>query len=329
MKVQDAPAARGPTASSPLAPARKPPWLKAPLPSGPQWARVRQLAQGLALHTVCEEAHCPNLGECWGRGTAAFMILGRVCTRACRFCAVTAGRPGSPPDPQEPARVAEAVARIGLRHVVVTSVARDDLPDGGAAAFAAVVAAIRVRCPGTTVEVLIPDLQGCAEPLRRILEAGPDILNHNVETCRRLTPQVRARARYARSLELLARARQWGPPSLRTKSGFMVGLGESWQECLQTMDDLRSAGVELLTVGQYLQPSAAHLPVVRYYAPEEFAALRVAATARGFLHCAAGPLVRSSYHADAQAAAAHAAATGIAPEIPAVAPAGVEPAFRP
>jgi lipoic acid synthetase len=275
---------------------RKPSWLKVRLPTGAEYARVRATLRELDLATVCEEARCPNLGECWGQGTATFMLLGRVCTRACRFCAVATGRPGAP-DPEEPTRVAEAAARLALRHVVVTSVARDDLPDGGAAQFAATVAAVRRRCPDATVEVLIPDFGGDPEALRRVLAAAPDVLNHNVETCRRLTPRVRARARYDRTLELLARARAWGPSGMRVKSGFMVGLGESWQECLELMDDLRQAGVELLTVGQYLRPTAAHLPVARYYSPEEFAALRREAEARGFRHCAAGPLVRSSYRA--------------------------------
>jgi lipoic acid synthetase len=288
---------------------RKPPWLKAPLPTGPAYVRLKGLMRDLSLHSVCEEARCPNLGECWTHGTATFMILGRICTRACGFCAVAAGRPQGP-DPDEPLRVAEAVAQLGLRHVVVTSVARDDLPDGGAGAFAATVAALRARAPETTVEVLIPDFGGRAEALERVLAAGPDILNHNVETCRRLTPRVRARARYERTLELLQRARRGGSPTMRTKSGFMVGLGESWAECLETMDDLRAAGVELLTVGQYLRPSPRHLPLVRYYAPAEFSALRAEALARGFLHCEAGPLVRSSYHAHGQALRAGVGAAG-------------------
>ena len=285
---------------APSLPGRRPPWLRAPLPGGPQYARVKGLMRGLELHTVCEEAHCPNIGECWANGTATFMILGRVCTRACGFCAVATGRPVGV-DLEEPSRVADAVSYLGLRHVVVTSVARDDLPDGGSAIFAATISAIRFRCPETTVEVLIPDLQGQAEHLQRILKAGPDICNHNIETCRRLTPRVRARARYDRTLELLRRARSWGTAGMRTKSGFMVGLGESWVECLQMMDDLRGAGVDILTVGQYLRPSPQHLPVLRYYAPEEFAALRAEALVRGFRHCEAGPLVRSSYHAHEQA----------------------------
>jgi lipoic acid synthetase len=297
-EIQDGPppaaVARGP--GGPSLPGRRPSWLKVQLPGGEQYARLKGLLRGLGLHTVCEEARCPNLGECWGHGTATFLILGRVCTRACGFCAVETGRPAQA-DPEEPERVAEAVARLGLRHAVVTSVARDDLPDGGAAAFAATVRAIRARAPRTTVEVLIPDFGGEGEHLRRVLAAEPDVLNHNVETCRRLTPRVRARARYGRSLELLARARAWGPSRMRTKSGFMVGLGETWQECLEVMDDLRAARVDILTVGQYLRPSPRHLPLLRYYTPEEFDALRAEALSRGFLHCEAGPLVRSSYRA--------------------------------
>lgn len=283
-----------------LTPGSRPPWLKVRLPGGPEYARLKGLMRSRELHTVCEEAHCPNIGECWAHGTATFMLLGRVCTRACGFCAVETGRPQGL-DLDEPARVAEAVAYLGLRHVVITSVARDDLPDGGAAIFAATVQAVRGSCPGTTVEVLIPDLQGGEDHLRLVLESGPDILNHNVETCRRLTPHVRARARYERTVELLRRAKAWRPAGMRTKSGFMVGLGESWAECLEIMDDLRGASVDILTIGQYLRPSPAHLPLLRYYTPEEFATLKAEALARGFLHCESGPLVRSSYHAHEQA----------------------------
>ncbi len=282
----------------------RPPWLRVRLPGGPEYARVRGLMAALDLHTVCAEARCPNVGECWSHGTATFMILGRVCTRACGFCAVETGRPGGAPDADEPRRVAEAVAHLGLRHVVVTSVARDDLSDGGAAAFASTIEAIRERCPDTAVEVLIPDFRGDGGALREVLAAGPDICNHNVETCRRLTPRVRARARYERTVELLGRARAWGRPELRTKSGFMVGLGETWGECLEIMDDLRGAGVDILTIGQYLRPTPAHLPLRRYYTPQEFAALKAEALVRGFRHCESGPLVRSSYHAHEQAARA-------------------------
>jgi lipoic acid synthetase len=287
---------------------RKPAWLKVPLPGGDTYREVKGLLRGLGLHTVCEEARCPNIGECFGHRTATFMILGRVCTRACRFCAVETGRPAGL-DAGEPERVADAVARLGLRHVVVTSVARDELADGGAAMFAATIRAIRRRAPGCGVEVLIPDFQGDAAALQTVLDAGPDILNHNIETCRRLTPSVRARARYERTLQLLDRARRGGRPGLRTKSGFMVGLGESWDECLEIMRDLRAVDVDILTVGQYLRPSARHLPLQRYYTPAEFAALKEAALGMGFRHCESGPLVRSSYHAHQQveAASAHSA----------------------
>lgn len=304
--IPEAPAhltARERALGAPSLAGRRPPWLKARLPGGPEYAHLKGLMRDLSLHTVCEEARCPNIGECWAHGTATFMILGRVCTRACGFCAVETGRPVGL-DLAEPVRVADAVAHLGLRHVVITSVARDDLPDGGAAIFTETVRAVRDRCPETTVEVLIPDLQGNGEHLRRVLEAGPDILNHNVETCRRLTPRVRARARYERTMELLGRAKAWGPAGMRTKSGFMVGLGEAWTECLEIMDDLRTAAVDILTVGQYLRPSPGHLPLLRYYTPDEFTALRAEAFSRGFAHCEAGPLVRSSYHAHEQAARA-------------------------
>ena len=278
---------------------RRPPWLKAPLPGGPAYARVRELMQGLELHSVCQEAHCPNLGECWSHGTATFMILGRICTRACGFCAVETGRP-TELDTEEPSRVAEAVRQMGLRHVVITSVARDELPDGGASGFVATIAEVRRLCPDTRIEVLVPDFGGQLDSLSCVLEARPDILNHNIETCRRLTPRVRARARYERTLELLGRASRLGHPAQLTKSGFMVGLGESWEECLEILDDLRAAGVQIVTIGQYLRPSPTHLPLVRYYTPDEFGLLRQAALARGFAHCESGPLVRSSYHAHTQ-----------------------------
>ncbi len=281
-------------------PGQRPSWLKVGLPGGPAYGHVKGLMRDLSLNTVCEEAHCPNIGECWGHGTATFMILGRVCTRACGFCAVTTGRPAAP-DPLEAEHVASAVEHLGLRHVVITSVARDDLPDGGAAAFAATISAVRRLCPETGIEVLIPDFGGQLSCLETVLAAGPDILNHNIETCRRLTPRVRARARYDRTLELLARASDRRHPGMRTKSGFMVGLGETTEELLQTMDDLRSAGVDILTVGQYLRPDSRHLALARYYTPDEFAALKQQAMARGFAHCESGPLVRSSYHAHEQA----------------------------
>lgn len=298
-----------------MLPGRRPPWLKVRLPGGGEYGRIRTLVRDAALHTVCEEAHCPNIGECWAYGTATFMILGRICTRACGFCAVTPGRPTGL-DQEEPERVAEAVQQLGLRHVVITSVARDDLPDGGASIFAATIRAVRARCPGTTVEVLIPDFQGDPSALQVVLDAHPDILNHNIETCRRLTPRVRARARYDRTLELLRRAGENRSATMRTKSGFMVGLGERWEELLETMDDLRAAGVDILTIGQYLRPDGRHLPLRRYYTPDEFVLLKREALARGFRHCESGPLVRSSYHAHEQVENL-------------VAPAGVEPAFRP
>jgi lipoic acid synthetase len=253
--------------------------------------------RGLDLHTVCEEAHCPNLGECWDRGTATFMILGDVCTRACGFCAVKTGLPGGPPDPAEPERVAEAVARMGLRHAVITSVNRDDQKDGGAAVFAACIRAIRARTPGYAVEVLIPDFKGDAAALATVLEARPDVLNHNTETVPRLYRHVRPGARFERSLELLRRSRQAG---LTTKSGIMVGLGEAWDEILDTIRAIRDAGTHVLTVGQYLRPSAGHLPVMRYYTPEEFAEIKRQALSMGYGHVESGPLVRSSYHADEQ-----------------------------
>jgi lipoic acid synthetase len=251
--------------------------------------------RGLGLHTVCEEAHCPNVGECWSRGTATFMILGDVCTRACGFCAVKTGLPGQPPDADEPRRVALAVARLGLRHAVVTSVNRDDQGDGGASAFAATVAEIRARVPACAVEVLIPDFKGRWDSLRVVLDARPDVLNHNVETVPRLYRRARAGASFPRSLELLRRSKEAG---LLTKSGIMVGLGEEWPEVEETIHAIRSAGTDILTLGQYLRPSPQHLPVRRYYSPEEFDRLRAFALGAGFTHVESGPLVRSSYHAE-------------------------------
>jgi lipoic acid synthetase len=251
--------------------------------------------RGLELHTVCEEARCPNLGECWSRGTATFMILGDVCTRACGFCAVKTGLPGTPPDPDEPRRVGEAVARMGLRHAVVTSVNRDDWPDGGAAIFAASIAEIRARAEGCAVEVLIPDFKGRWDALQVVIDARPDVLNHNVETVSRLYRTVRAGASLPRSLELLRRSKQQG---LLTKSGIMVGLGEEWAELEETIRAIRASGTDVLTVGQYLRPSPQHLPVRRYYTPQEFDKLREFARGLGFAHVESGPLVRSSYHAE-------------------------------
>jgi lipoic acid synthetase len=279
----------------------RPPWIKARAPQGEGYERLRGLMRGLDLHTVCEEAHCPNLGECWDRGTATFMILGDVCTRACGFCAVKTGLPGRPPDPAEAERVAEAVARMGLRHAVITSVNRDDRKDGGAAVFAACIRAIRERVPGCAIEVLIPDFKGDAEALQTVLAAGPDVLNHNTETVPRLYRQVRPGARFDRSLELLRRSALAG---FTTKSGIMVGLGEEPQEVLDTIRAIRDAGTHVLTVGQYLRPSAQHLPVMRYYTPDEFAQIKQQALAMGYAHVESGPLVRSSYHADEQVPAA-------------------------
>jgi lipoic acid synthetase len=253
--------------------------------------------RGLDLHTVCEEARCPNLGECWDRGTATFMILGDVCTRACGFCAVKTGLPGRPPDPEEPRRVAAAVARMGLRHAVITSVNRDDQRDGGAAIFAETIRQIREHVPGCAVEVLIPDFKGSWAALDVVLAARPDILNHNTETVPRLYRTVRPGARFERSLELLRRSKQQG---LVTKSGIMVGLGEEWAEVLETIRLIRDAGTDVLTVGQYLRPSAEHLPLLRYYTPDEFAQIREFARGLGYGHVESGPLVRSSYHADEQ-----------------------------
>jgi lipoic acid synthetase len=273
----------------------KPPWLKRRIPSGSTYQEVQRLLRDTSLHTVCREACCPNLGECYSRGTATFLILGDRCTRNCRFCAVSHGAP-LPPDLNEPARVAQAVAKLGLRYVVITSVTRDDLPDGGARIFSETIRMIRTRTPGTMAEVLIPDFQGNWEALKIVLEARPDVLNHNIETVPRLYPTVRPRALYQRSLELLRQAGHLDP-SIPTKSGFMLGLGEAAEEVRQVMHDLRGAGCHILTLGQYLQPSQNHLPVERFVSPEEFAGWKGTALAMGFAEVASGPFVRSSYHA--------------------------------
>ncbi len=283
--------------SAPVPLARRPDWIRARAPQGPVYERLGGLLRGLELHTVCEEARCPNLGECWKRGTATFMILGDVCTRACGFCAVKTGLPGQPPDRDEPRRVADAVARMGLRHAVVTSVNRDDQPDGGASIFAATIREIRARVPGCTVEVLIPDFKGSWQALQAVLDARPEILNHNVETVTRLYRKARSGASFPRSIELLRRSKEQG---LLTKSGIMVGLGEERGEVEETIRAIRSAGTDILTVGQYLRPSPQHLPVVRYYDPSEFVELRAFALGLGFGHVESGPLVRSSYHAEEQ-----------------------------
>jgi lipoic acid synthetase len=277
----------------------KPEWLKVKAPGSPSYLRLKGLMRELQLHTVCEEARCPNIGECWTHGTATFMILGDVCTRACGYCAVGHGRPHAV-DAAEPARVADAVGRLDLAHVVVTSVDRDDLPDGGAAIFAETIREIRQRTPTASIEVLIPDFQGQEAPLYAVLDAGPDILNHNTETVPRLYRLARSGGRYGRTIELLDRARRYAP-HIATKSGLMVGLGEEWDEIVDTLRDLREAGCAILTLGQYLRPSPAHLPMARYYHPDEFARLKEIALEMGFSHVESGPLVRSSYHAHEQA----------------------------
>ncbi|HYM68360.1 MAG TPA: lipoyl synthase [bacterium] len=281
---------------------RRPEWLKVKLPSGPNFRELVGIMRTQALHTVCEEARCPNIGDCWERKTATFLILGNVCTRHCAYCAIAHGLP-TELDVQEPDRVADVVARMRLRHVVVTSVDRDDLSDGGAGMFARTIRLIRERASGCSVEVLIPDFKGDAEPLRTVLEAGPDILNHNIETVPRLFRDVRRGGNYRRSLALLERAKAWGRRGL-TKSGMMVGLGEAWEEILGTMRDLRGVSCDILTIGQYLSPGKDYAPIARYYHPAEFAALKAEGLAMGFRHVESGPLVRSSYHADEQAAAA-------------------------
>jgi len=273
----------------------RPAWIRARAPSGENYERLKGLMRGLDLHTVCEEARCPNIGECWNRGTATFMILGDVCTRACGFCAVKTGLPAGPPDIGESRRVAQAVARMGLRHAVITSVNRDDRKDGGASVFAACIHEVRSAVPDCRVEVLIPDFKGDWDALGIVIAARPDVLNHNTETVPRLYRTVRPGARFSRSLELLRRSREAG---LLTKSGIMVGLGEEWQEILDTVGAIRDQGTDVLTVGQYLRPSFQHLPIRRYYAPQEFDELKTFAVSIGFAHVEAGPLVRSSYHAE-------------------------------
>ncbi len=274
---------------------RKPEWIRARFPAGERFMEVKHLLREHNLHTVCEEARCPNIGDCFNAGTATFMILGDTCTRACGFCDVTSGRPTGL-DLLEPVRLAQTVETLGLDYAVITSVNRDDLPDGGASVFAACLRAIRHRTPGCEVEVLIPDFEGNWEALRTVVEAGPVVLNHNTETVPRLYPRVRPKGRYPRSLELLRRAKEIDP-AMPTKSGVMVGLGETFDEILQTMADLREYGCDLLTVGQYLRPSDKHLPVERYWHPDEFARITEEGERLGFRHVAAGPLVRSSYHA--------------------------------
>lgn len=274
---------------------KRPDWLRAPAPVGANYRELKALIERLRLHTVCESAACPNVGECWNQRTATFMILGNVCTRRCGFCAVGKGAPLAV-DYDEPRRVAEAVAAMGLRFAVITSVNRDDRKDGGAELFAMTIRAIRERIPGCGVEVLVPDFQGSRPAMEIVMEARPDVLNHNTETVPRLYRQVRLGAQYARSLDMLAHARRIAP-EIPTKSGLMLGLGETPEEVLAVMRDLRAHGVAILTLGQYLRPSPKHLPIVRYALPEEFDELRRAGDAMGFEHVEAGPLVRSSYHA--------------------------------
>lgn len=274
----------------------RPTWLRVRVPASGEAARVREIVRAGGLHTVCFSAACPNLGECWSHGTATFMIGGNLCTRACGFCDVATGRPG-PLDPEEPGRVAEAVARLGLGFAVITAVARDDLADGGAGQMAATVRAVRARCPGTGIEVLIPDYRGDEAALSTVLDASPDVLNHNLETVERLQRRVRKAGRYDRSLAVLRRAGELRP-DIPTKTGLMLGLGERDDELERALGDLREAGVRLLTLGQYLQPSPAHLPVERFVPPEEFERWAERARELGFEEVAAGPLVRSSYRAE-------------------------------
>jgi lipoic acid synthetase len=285
--------------SAPTVERRHPPWLKVRAPGGPGFVETLGVVKGLGLHTVCEEAHCPNIGDCWAHKTATFMLLGDTCTRNCGFCAVAHGRPLTV-DPHEPERVGEAVARLGLRHVVVTSVNRDDLPDGGASHFAATAEAIRRAAPACRIEVLVPDFQGDPEAVATVVASPIAIFNHNVETVPRLYRRVRPGARYERSLAVLEQARD-PDGRRRTKAGLMLGLGEEHEELFQVFDDLRAVGCDILTLGQYLRPSPAHLPLERYVPPEEFEALGARARRAGFRHVESGPLVRSSYHAWAHA----------------------------
>jgi len=284
---------------APRRPQPKPPWLKARAPVGENYHELKKLARTLGLHTVCESAQCPNIGECWNHGTATFMLLGNLCTRRCGFCAVPKGKP-EPLDRDEPRRVAEAVATLGLKHAVVTSVNRDDDNVGGAKIFAETIRQIRSQAPGCQVEVLIPDFQGRNDCLRIVLDAQPELLNHNTETVPRLYRAVRSGARYERTLKLLENVKRFSP-GMVSKTGVMVGIGESMDELLQVFRDLASRKVDILTVGQYLRPSRDHLPMTRYYTPDEFAFMKQEALKMGFRHVESGPLVRSSYHAHEQA----------------------------
>ena len=285
-------------------PARRPEWLKARLPTGQNYTDLLGIMRTQTLHTVCEEARCPNLGECWERRTATFLILGNVCTRNCSYCAIVHGLP-TELDLEEPGRVADAVRSMGLRHAVITSVNRDDLADGGAGVYAALIRRIHDTSPACTVEVLIPDFKGDAPALRTVLEAAPEILAHNIESVRRVFKVVRHGGDYERTLDLLRRAKAWGYTSF-TKSGIILGMGETWDELLQTMDDLRDVDCDVLTLGQYLRPGPDYHPIDRYYTPAEFAELQKIGLAKGFRYVESGPLVRSSYRADVQAAAVRA-----------------------
>jgi len=280
-------------------PARRPDWLKVRIPSGDNYFELKGLMRGLELHTVCESARCPNIAECWQHRTATFMILGELCTRRCGFCAVPKGRPAGQVDRAEPERVAQAAADMGLKYVVVTSVDRDDLKDGGSTIFAETIEALRRRLEGCKIEVLIPDFRGSDEALETVLAARPDILNHNIETVPRLYSVARRGSRYERSLRLLQRSREINP-AIPTKSGLMAGLGETMDELFGVLGDLAGVGVDIVTIGQYLRPSGEQLPVARFYTPEEFATLRTEGLRRGLRHVESGPLVRSSYHAHEQ-----------------------------
>jgi lipoic acid synthetase len=283
-----------PAAAPAERPARRPDWLRVKLPTGEGYRKVREIVGEHKLHTICQSGNCPNMGECWGAGTATFMILGNICTRSCGFCSVATGRPEAA-DPFEPARVARSVELMGVKHCVITSVDRDDLKDGGADIWSRTIRAVRRRSPETKLETLIPDFQGIWPNLAIVLDARPDVLSHNLETVRRLTRKVRVQARYDRSLEVLMRAKRAG---LRTKSGVMLGLGETDQEVLECMDDLRSVECDIITLGQYLQPTKAHLPVVDFVHPDRFTFFRQEGLKRGFRFVESGPLVRSSYHAE-------------------------------
>jgi lipoic acid synthetase len=288
----------GPTPSALRSSQRLPPWFKVDAKTGPDYLDIKQTMDRLTLHTICEEARCPNRWECWNARTATFLILGDICTRRCHYCSVETGRPAAI-DYEEPRRVAEAVRALGLRHAVITSVNRDELEDGGAAIFAETIRQSRQLSPGCTIEVLIPDFEGNETALAMVCAAMPEILNHNIETVRRLFPAIRPQGKYQRSIELLGKAKQW---RMRTKSGLILGMGETIDEARDVMRDLRSVGCDIMTIGQYLQPTRHHLPVARFYDPSEFAMLKVEGMALGFTHVESGPLVRSSYHAEQQVA---------------------------